>query len=147
MDMKSDDLTMELSQGEYLLIYKDGIHEDKKVRGYALAMDRIKVNEWDIMSNPLTQSQIKEVADLIGVEVAKLYDPADARNPGDYDEEQLLKIMANDPSQMRTPIILSKEKSFIVDSPYDLVYDKLATHTVKRDHHENTKNTNEGKKP
>ena len=137
---------MQLNEGEYLLIYKDGIHEDKKVRGYALAMDRVKINTRDILSSPLTTMQIKQVANLIGVGVAKLYEPTDANNPGDYDEEQLLKILANDPSQMKTPIILSKEKSFIVDSPYDLVYDKLATNQVKREHHENTKNTNEGKK-
>lgn len=140
-------MTLELHSGEYLLIYKDGIHEDKKVKGYVHAMDRIKVNEWDILNKPLSPTQIKEVATLIGVEVSKLYDPANPNKPGDYGEDELVRILANDPMQMRTPIILSKEKSFIVDSPYDMVYDKLATNEVAPEHHQNKKNTNEGKKP
>lgn len=146
MELHKSDLAMELSEDEYLLLYKDGIHADKKLRGYALALDKIKINEWDILSRPLTKLQVKEVADILGVEVAELYDPSDPRSPGDYGDEELLKIIANDPMQMRTPIILSEGTSFIVKSPYDLVYDKLETGTVKREHHENTKNTNEGKK-
>lgn len=127
---------MELKEGEYLLIYKGKIHEDKQTRGYAVAIERVKINEWDILKTPMTRLQVKEVADHLGVPVSKLYDPSDPSEPGDYSEDELLKILAHDPMQMKTPIILSKEKSFFVDSPYDMVYEKLATREVKASHHE-----------
>lgn len=127
---------MDLREDEYLLLYKGDVYEDKQAHGYAIAIERVKINEWDIQKNPLTRLQVKEVADHLGVPVADLYDPADSSNPGDYDEDELLKILSHDPSQMKTPIILSKEKSFFVASPYDLVYEKLATRQVKASHHE-----------
>lgn len=131
---------MELSDDEFLLLYKGEIHEDKKARGYAIAIERVKINERDVLKNPLTPLQVKEVADHLGVEVAELYDPTDSNHPGDYSEGELIKIIAHDPMQMKTPIILSKNRSFFVDSPYDLVYEKLATREVKRSHHENPRN-------
>ncbi len=49
-----------------------------------------------------------------------------------FSDDDLIRVMANDPSKMKTPIILSFDHSFIVSSSYELIKEKIDTYEISK---------------
>lgn len=116
---------MMITEGEYLFIYNSNKLEDKTAKAYALSIKAVSINERDIHKDHLTEQQIAEVAQLLQVEISELYDAKELASYEKLSDADLIKLLSNDPSKMKTPIILSKEKSFFVESSYELIKEQL----------------------
>lgn len=115
---------MTVNEGEYLFIYNSNSINDKRTKSYVISLDEVKVNERDIYKDPLTPTQIAEVAGMLNVAIKDLYNE-DGDSAGAFTEDEILRILTKDPQKMKTPIILSKEKCFFVDSSYDLIKENV----------------------
>lgn len=118
-------------EGEYLFIYNSNMMEDKKARGYAITIDHVKLNERDVHKDHLTPTQIAEIADMLNVPISDLYTESQSTSHEHYTDGELVRILSQDPSKLKTPIILSTNNSFIVGSSYELIKEQLGTHDTK----------------
>ena len=105
---------------EYILIHNSNKLEDRQAIGYFRSKKDIELNEKDIYYDMLTEKQILEIADKLDIDLSELL-VSDLKGRENFSDEELLKLMANNPDNFKTPIVISKEKSYIVDSPLNLI--------------------------
>lgn len=120
-----------ISEGEFVFIYNSNQLDDKRARGYAITIDKLKINDIDIHKDHLTPKQIAQIAETLNVNIGELYRERSRSAYEQFSDEELIKVLAQDPSKMRTPIVLSKEASFFVGSSFELIKEKLETHEIK----------------
>lgn len=121
---------MKLTTGEYLFAYKGDDHQEKKALGYANTINGITINERDVTKDPFTATQIIEIAEHLGVHLKDLHvDGVEEANH--YEDQELARILSNDPSKIKTPFILSDNHSFFVGSSYELIKEKLEFNGVE----------------
>lgn len=124
---------MMIRKEEYLFLYNSNQIEDKVALGHALAFKEKKLNQRDIHKDHLTPKQVVDVANLLNLSAKDLLLENIRATLDQFSEDDLIRLMADDPSKMKTPIILSLDNSFIVSSSYELIKEKLETY-------ENSKN-------
>lgn len=117
---------MHISQGEYLFIYNSNMIQDKTAKGYILSVNHVKINEKDIHKDHLTPKQIVEIADNLNVPIKELYKESAVSAYEQFTDDELIRVLSHDPSKMKTPIIISKDHSFIVGSSYELIKEELS---------------------
>ena len=122
---------MKVQEGEFLFLYNSNKLQDKEAKGYAMSIDKLKMNEKDLHQTHLTPKQVAEIAALLNLSIKDLYQEQPSSSQQQYNDEELVELLAHDPTRMITPIIISNNKSFIVESPYDLIREKLETHEIK----------------
>lgn len=115
---------MRPNEGEYLFIYNSNSITDRRAKSYISAMDEVKVNQRDIYKDPLTPTQIAEVAQLLNVPIRELYSE-DGDSSNAYSEDELVFMMAKKPEKLTTPIVLCHQNSFIVGSTYELIKENV----------------------
>lgn len=119
-----------VADGEYLFLYNSNQIEDKKALGYVLALETVAVNERDIHKDHLTPMQIAEIAEALDVSISDLYiDKLDSTFE-QFTDDDLVRVLAKDPTKMKTPIILSTKTSFFVSSSYELIKEKLEVNGI-----------------
>ncbi|HLT79893.1 MAG TPA: hypothetical protein VKZ86_02625 [Cyclobacteriaceae bacterium] len=112
---------MNVKANEILLIYNSQKMEDRKVLGYATPVQRQNLKERDISRDPLTETQLKGIANKLGIEVADLVDKQsdayqDKYRSASMSEHDLLTALKNEPQLMRTPIAVYPEHAEFVES-------------------------------
>lgn len=123
---------MEVAEGEYLFLFNSNRIEDRVARGYAKAIQ--KVNERDIHKDHLTPRQIARVAEMLDVPISDLYQEKGGSTYEQFRDDELIRVLAYDPSKMKTPIILSKGNSFFVGSSYELIKEKIEINEITNAH-------------
>jgi len=109
---------MMIKDEEILFLYNSNRIEDRASLGYALSLDNL--NERDVHKDHLTPKQVAETAELLDLTIADLYFKG-KHEAERYSDDELIQLLANDPSKMKTPIVLKKDNSFILSSSYDLI--------------------------
>ena len=110
---------------EIWFFYNSEKYNDGKALGYAETLNK-KLNVHDISKTHLTQTQIVELAQKMGLKVKDLVDTNNElyltkiKNK-DLPSTEWLKLLQENPQLMRTPIAMTSEKTFIVDDPYQFV--------------------------
>lgn len=112
---------MEFDPKEITLIYNFDKQGDREAIAYAKQM-AANVNEVDISKNPLTERQLAQLIDKLGVSVEKLIDNKSdiykEKYAGkDMEESDWLGVLKHNPDMMKTPIGILGEKSIICDLP------------------------------
>ncbi|MDF9797426.1 arsenate reductase [Catalinimonas alkaloidigena] len=112
---------MEFDPKEITLIYNFDKQGDREAIAYAKQMAS-NVNEVDISKNPLTERQLAQLIDKLGVSVEKLIDVKsdvykESYEGKDMDEADWLGVLKHNPNLMKTPIGILGEKSIICDLP------------------------------
>jgi arsenate reductase-like glutaredoxin family protein len=116
---------MTITDNEILLIYNSGKQSDRKALGYAKALREYTVKERDISRDALTETQLKEVANKLGVTAVELLDREsdiyrDKYRSASVSETDLLITLTHEPELLRTPIALYADHAEFVD-PYTFV--------------------------
>lgn len=116
---------MNITDNEMLLIYNSEKLSDRKALGYAKSLREYSVKERDISRDALTETQLKEVANRLGVTPTELIDREsdvfqDKFRSASVSENDLLIALKNEPELLRTPIALYAERAEFVD-PYAFV--------------------------
>ncbi|NMM47986.1 arsenate reductase family protein [Marinigracilibium pacificum] len=116
---------MELRQKEIKLLIHHYKELDKKALGYAeLSPNAVQIVNLDQES--LTPRMIKEIIDLLGVDVSKIIDRnsdtfIDKFKNVELSEEDWLRVLSEKNDLIKTPIVLSEDKNMIVDAPSRLL--------------------------
>ena len=115
---------------ELKLYYNSSKMEDREVLAYAESFRHLVVNEKDISRDLFTETQIKEIADDMNVDIIDLIDHnsslyIDQVKGHDYSDNQLLKIMRKNPSIIKTPIAKIGKRVYHIKSHYELIPEDL----------------------
>lgn len=116
---------MNAQDNEMRFFYNSEKYNDSKALGYAETANA-KINIIDLSKEPLTQTQIAELAEKMEVPVSKLVDTNEelylTQYKGkDLPDEEWLKVMEENPSLIKTPIAMTSSETFYVDDPYKFV--------------------------
>lgn len=117
-------MSLALNSSEYILIYNSLDLQDREALGYLRSLRSVSINEQDISKDMLTTTQLVEAAKMLDVAIPELLN-SDVDNGHDFSTDEVLKILRNKPSLLKTPFILSKDRSFFVDSPLNLIKEQF----------------------
>jgi len=118
-------------KNETMLIYHSEKSDDRKARGYVEALNGYVVKTWDLKKDPITGTQLAEIANRVNVPIPELIDPSYYLDIGngeqlkEMDDENILALIVNDPMQLKTPILLIDGQAFQCDSSYELIKEKM----------------------
>jgi arsenate reductase len=130
---------MEIAENEMLLVYNSGTQSDRTALGYAKAVKDYKLREVDIKKDAFTETQLKEIANKLGVNPMDLVDRQsdifkDKYKNSSMNENDVLTVLSHEPDIMRTPIVLYKDKGAFVDSKYEFVKRGMASPDITSEH-------------
>lgn len=117
-------MSLALNSNEYLLIFNSKDLQDREAAGYLRTLRSISINEKDVSKDMLTETQLAEAANLLDVDVSELL-TIDGSSNHDFSTNEIVKLLRNEPTLLKTPFILSKERSFFVDSPLNLIKEQF----------------------
>lgn len=132
------DTDMKPKENEIILIYNSNKQRDKEVMGYAKSLENHKLNERDISKSNLTEKQWAEIAMELETEIAEMVDTNSEKyltklKGGDYSDDELLKLMVQNPEIIQTPIALLKDRAFVVKSQYSFINEDLNIDGIQSD--------------
>lgn len=127
---------MKAEENEILLIYNSEKQQDRKTKGYADSLKDHALNERDLLTDNLTETQIAEIAGDMNVELVDLVDKNSDLYMQEYknksfSDDELTKILARNPEMIKTPIAYMGSRAFFVESAYDLVNQDFDIEGVK----------------
>jgi arsenate reductase-like glutaredoxin family protein len=134
---------IENQPNEITLIYNSEKSDDKKARGYAEALPDFVVKTLDLAIEPITETQLAEIANKMNASIEDLIDPTFDSHISIHKEglklvapSDMLVLMANDHKLIDTPILIIGSKAYKFNSSYELIKEDLAQGI--RNHHANT---------
>ena len=116
---------------EILFIYNSELQEDRKALGYALALQKHTVKEFDVQKEKLTPTQLEMIIDSLKLEDTEdLMDHNSTIYKEEYaavklDREDVVKTLAKRPQLIKTPLVILKEGTKFLGSGYDLIRDDM----------------------
>lgn len=116
---------MHAEPNELILYLNSSKKEDRAIRAYALTLNHHKLNERDLAHEQITQMQLAGIASDLNVSIHGLLDPGVDTKHHDFDEETLLSMMARDHSLIRTPIAYLDDRTFFVESEFQLIREEM----------------------
>lgn len=117
-------------ENEIRLFYNGKKQRDKEVVGYAKSMKDHELNEQDITKTMLTERQLAEIAKDMNCSVSELIDTNEEKylstvKNGNFSDEELLKLMSQNPELIESPIAYMNGKAFVVKSQYSFVNEDI----------------------
>lgn len=117
---------LENKPNEVTLIFHSDKPDDRKARGYVESITAFVIKTLDLKRDPITETQLAELADKMGSSIIELFDPTyadrargvQAGNMGDYD---ILSLLAHEPILICTPILIVGKKALHYRSSYELI--------------------------
>ncbi len=121
---------MQISKKEILFIYNSNDLQDRQALGYAKSLPNHKVKELDLQKDNFTETQVKQIADLLEVEPVSLMDRSSDTFKKSFANVDLsgsdaLKAMASKPELIKTPIAVYNDQAVSIRSPFQLVKQDL----------------------
>lgn len=119
------DIRMDFNEREITIFYKPGIKKDTNT--YTLARQvSSHIREIDVMKDKVTPTQLKEIVDMLGVDVEKLIERdsdtyREQFHDKDFDESGWIDVLAKNPDMMRTPIVFKGKKGIIIETPSNVL--------------------------
>ncbi|MFP4089328.1 MAG: arsenate reductase family protein [Cyclobacteriaceae bacterium] len=116
---------MEFNPREVTLIYNFSKQGDRESLSYAKQIAQ-HVNEIDISKNPLTERQMAQLIDKLGVSVEEIIDTKSDIYREKYkgvsmETPDWFGVIKHNPNMMKTPIGILGERSVICDLPSQLL--------------------------
>lgn len=117
---------IENQENEITLIYHSDKSDDRRTRGYVESLTSFVIKSLDLKRDPITETQLAELADKMETTVQDLMDSSyaegenkvPAANMADYD---ILSLLAHEPMLIQTPILIVGNKAFRYNSSYELI--------------------------
>jgi arsenate reductase-like glutaredoxin family protein len=114
----------DMKKNEIKFLYNSQKKDDREAYGYAISLDKHKINELDVTKTPLTSTQLSELAIKLGVPIIELFDKKssyyrDNIAGKDLEDADLLTVLKEEITCLKTPIMISAEKAAILESKFD----------------------------
>lgn len=119
---------------ELTLIYHSEKSDDKKARGYVESL-RVAVKTLDLAKDQMTETQLAQLADKMGISVEELIDPTyDDRENTDENKEglkkmdttELLVVIKHNPKILDTPIVILGDRAYKYKTGYNLIREYMS---------------------
>jgi len=109
---------------EINFIYNSNSLQEREALGYVKSLGNHVVKETDIYNDSLTERMLADIARKLDIKVSDLFDPEndkykDELKNADFEANDVLKMISEDLSLLRTPIMVYKHGAKFVKSPYD----------------------------
>lgn len=119
-------MEIQIMDNELLFIYNSRSANDRIALGYIKPVNTYVVKEFDIQNDALTETQLKEIANRLKVPTQELIDKnsdvyKDKFADANFEEEDLLVALKQEPDLMRTPIVLFRDGGEFVESKFDFM--------------------------
>lgn len=113
------------SDRQITLYYSSKSTRARQTLAYAKA-EGLPVQEIDLLKNPLTGTQLVELADRLGIKVAELVNqdhPAYTAKfaPHELSTEDWIKMIQHHPDIMKQPIAIRGDITILVETPTDII--------------------------
>ena len=130
--------TMKAQKNEIKLIYNSSRMEERRAVGYAEALKDHKLQTIDVTREHITETQLAELADQLGVNVRELVDEQSALYKDtfadkDFEDGEILRVLVQNLEILKTPIALKDEKAFFVTASYDFIKQDMGNKTTPDD--------------
>lgn len=120
---------IENQPNELTLIYHSDKGDDKKARAFVESVTEYKVKTLDLKKNCITETQLAEIADKMGVKIEMLFDPTyqdrfKSQEPlvaNAVTDSDLLAILAHEQILIKTPIAIIGKKAYQYDSANEII--------------------------
>lgn len=120
---------IENQPNELTLIYHSDKGDDKKARAFVESVTEYKVKTLDLKKYSITETQLAEIADKMGVKIEMLFDPTyqdrfQSQKPLVADavtDSDLLAILAHEQILIKTPIAIIGKKAYQYDSANEII--------------------------
>jgi arsenate reductase-like glutaredoxin family protein len=116
---------MNFNKDTVTIFYKGNKRSDEEALGYARSLKEHSF-EIDLTKEGITSTQLMEIATQLGVSVADLVDREsdmyrEKFDGMDFDDNNWLTLLTQNPELLRTPIIFNGEKGMIAESGRDVI--------------------------
>jgi arsenate reductase len=127
---------IENQPNEITLIFHSDKAEDRKTRAYVETLDDYALKTLDLKRENLTETQLAEIADKLGVDVNDLVneeysDRVKMESVKGLREQDTLKLLANNPILLATPILIIGKHAYQFESSYDLIHEAAVVRGVR----------------
>ncbi len=120
---------IENQPNELTLIYHSDKGDDKKARAFIESVTAYKVKTLDLKKDSITETQLAEIADKMGVKIEMLFDPTYQdrfQSNGQLTKDavtdsDLLSILSHEQILIKTPIAIIGKKAYQYDSANEIV--------------------------
>ncbi len=107
------------------IIYKGNKRSEEEALGYARPLKEHSF-ELDLTKDNLTSTQLMEIANKLGVGIGDMVDREsdlyrEKFNGMDFDDNNWLTLLTQNPELLRTPIVFNGEQGMIVESGRDVI--------------------------
>lgn len=116
---------MNFNDREIVIFYKPDIKKDTNT--YAMAKQLTEhIREINVMKDRVTQTQLKEIIDILGVGVEEIIErESDAYKKQfqgkSFDEMQWIDVLVQNPEMIRTPIVFKGKRGIIIETPSNVL--------------------------
>ena len=119
---------------ELTLIYHSEKSDDKKARGYVESL-RVAVKTLDLAKDKITETQLAQLADKMGIPVNDLIDPtyddrentnANKQGLKSMNKTELLVMIKHNPKLLDTPIIILGDHAYKYRTGYNLIREYMS---------------------
>jgi arsenate reductase (glutaredoxin) len=117
---------IENRSNEVTMIYHSDKPDDRKARGYVESITGSAIKTLDLKREPITETQLAEIADKLKSPILGLFDPTYADRAKDVrasnlSEDDIVRLLAYEPILIATPILIVGKKAFRYNSSYELI--------------------------
>lgn len=140
---------IENQPNEITLIFHSDKEEDKKTRAYVETIEAFATKTLDLKRESLTETQLAEIADKLDVDIDDLFDEsyADRVNIGSVKglrKQDALKLLANNPILLATPILIIGKHAYQFESSYAFIHESAAIRGLRENHLGNVEERGDG---
>ena len=126
---------IENQPNELTLIYYSDKGDDKKARAFIESVTAYKVKTLDLKKNSITETQLAEIADKMGVKIEMLFDPTyqdrflskGQLTTDAVTDSDLLSILSHEQILIKTPIAIIGKKAYQYDSANEILNKIMTT--------------------
>lgn len=113
------------SDRQITLFYNSKSSRAKQTLAYAKA-EGLPIQEIDVLQTPVTGTQIIEIADRLGINVADLVNQDHPTysakfNKAELSSEDWIKMIQNNPDILKQPIAIRGDITILVETPSDII--------------------------
>lgn len=112
-----------MKKKEIQLIYNSSKQEDRKALGYAQSLKDYVINDFDVNNNKFTERQLAELTDKLNIAAHDLL--VKEAHDKNLSDEDVLKLIREQPELLRTPIRVEGKNAKFVDTGLSFIKDAL----------------------
>ena len=129
---------MKVTDNELLIIYRSTENQDKEALSYGEALQHHKLKTLDAITEDISVSQLTTLANEMNVGVHELIDKnvqeyKQKYGDADLGDDDVLKLLGNNPSFLKTPIVKDSQRTYFLGSAKELINKDMQSETITMD--------------